>query len=102
MTELEERLRDISAKFNHPDKAYAILSRAEEKIFVEIEAYLAILQEKNKEVKTFSLQMLIDYANGIPLNQEPSLPIISSNLGTYPASKYNLGDGNRKISPIYS
>lgn len=68
-TSLEAQLRDLSANFNHQDKAYLLLSRAAKKgVLPEIEKQLAILQEKvgkttdNEKVpRKLSVQLLIDY-----------------------------------------
>lgn len=96
MAELEERLRNLSTHFNHPDKAYAFLSHAEEKVLVEIETQLAVLQGNTGEAikNKFSVQLLVDYfAEGISLNDKPALPIMNSNYYSQTA-----GNGSKMVS----
>lgn len=95
MAKLEERLRNLSIKFNHPDKAYAILSRVRESALPELEQQFAALQEKaGEKVKAYSVQLLIDYARGIQIDKRPPVSVLQSNYCN------NIpGDGNRMRYP---
>ena len=105
MAELEERLCELSKRFNQPSKAYSILSRAAEKgTLVEVEAQFSALQKDHKQKTVFSIQLLIDYAaNGMPLDGKPAAPLLQSNYAKnslYDGKSQNLGSGNRRISSL--
>ncbi len=80
MVNLEYQIKDLSKKFNHPDKAYSILYKAaEQQKLPELERqYTLLTQRVGGSTFIFSIQLLIDYwDHGIPLHAKPQKPTIN-------------------------
>ncbi|GEM_PF-6412100 len=88
---LEKELRDYSAHFNNPDKAYLLLQQAVKKGFnpgLEFYALNCRLGDKVK-ANSLSIQLLIDYLQeGTPLKATPPPTSLGNGI---------RGDGNRKV-----
>lgn len=93
---LERKLHDLSANFNHQEKAYAILTRAAEKGYLpEIERQLAIKREGVGN-KVLSIQLLVDYQRWFDFNQ-----VLPNNNGRLASTdlRYLNTDGRVKPCP---
>ncbi len=94
MVKLEERLRDLSKKFNLPEKAYSLLhGAAKQGKLPDLETQFTILQQSAEgDTTTFSVQLLIDYLDySIPLYAKP--PEVILNL---PRSRTSYSRNHKK------